>query len=319
MKTIRFAFVALILALLSACPTATPESPKASSITVSGPTSNTLKLNEATAFTAIAKDASGSTILGKTFTWTSSDDKIAGVDSSGKVIAIHVGTVKISASMDGKTGASSSLKTYGLEFAVGQYTASAFPSPYSSTYYKFRKANGTTVSVDTPVSIIGPTGWNTGAAMSDQLYANDKYESRRIVTAIAVAGTYTISTDVDGEHFTASASLDLSSSLPLPTGLAVTNLTKTGLDASWNAVIGANSYTLQVLDCNGATTAAQCVDQGVTKSTVSTSASLVGLNLTGGKQYIVWLVARSIDITLEDPPTPVQYNLAGAGFDVTAP
>ena len=156
-------------------------------------------LNEATAFTAIAKDSSGNTITDKTFTWTSSDEKIATVDSSGKVTAKHFGTVKITASVDGVAGSSIMQTTFGLEFAVGQYTASAFPSPYGSAYYKFRKANGTTVSADTPASITGPTGWNAGAAKSDLLYANNKYESRRIVTAIAVAGTYTISTNVDGE------------------------------------------------------------------------------------------------------------------------
>jgi uncharacterized protein YjdB len=112
MKTIRFASVSLIFAaLLSACSTPTPDPPKVSSITVTGPSTNSLKLNEAVDFSAIAKDSSGNAITGK----TSSDEKIATVDSSGKVTGKHFGTVKITASVDSITGSSATQTTYGFE------------------------------------------------------------------------------------------------------------------------------------------------------------------------------------------------------------
>jgi Bacterial Ig-like domain (group 2) len=169
MKNVRFAFVALVLvALLTACPAATPEAPKVSSITVSGPSTNALKLNEATAFTAIAKDSSGATITGKTFTWTSSDDKIATVDSSGKVTANHFGTVKITASVDSTTGSSATQTTYGLEVTGGvrDYGDPTF-------LVRFRNADGSNAKSNPDATITGPSGWNGGQPYSRTIFFGD--------------------------------------------------------------------------------------------------------------------------------------------------
>jgi len=77
------------------------------------PTINSIEVTPATAskqvgqtqqFTAVAKDASGNTISGVTFTWSSSNTSVATVNSSGLATAVAVGTATITASAGGKSG-----------------------------------------------------------------------------------------------------------------------------------------------------------------------------------------------------------------------
>jgi alpha-tubulin suppressor-like RCC1 family protein len=63
-----------------------------------------VSLGETLQLNATARDASGNTVLGKTFTWESSDDGIAMVGSSGLVTAVANGSVTITATSDGVTG-----------------------------------------------------------------------------------------------------------------------------------------------------------------------------------------------------------------------
>ena len=54
----------LLVGLLTACPT---PAPVVSSVVMTAPSSNAIKIGAATAFTAVAKDSSGTNIAGKTF------------------------------------------------------------------------------------------------------------------------------------------------------------------------------------------------------------------------------------------------------------
>ena len=56
------------------------------------------------AFEAVAKDAQGHPISGKTFTWASLNPSVATITSSGVATAVASGQVTISATADGKTG-----------------------------------------------------------------------------------------------------------------------------------------------------------------------------------------------------------------------
>jgi YVTN family beta-propeller protein len=69
------------------------------------PASATLgSLGETVQLTASARDASGNTTSGKTFTWSSSDESLAMVSSSGEVTALANGSVTITATTDGVNG-----------------------------------------------------------------------------------------------------------------------------------------------------------------------------------------------------------------------
>jgi CubicO group peptidase (beta-lactamase class C family) len=98
----------LVLALcgsLVACsdgPTTPPVAQTVASVQVSGPTS--LQLGESVTLTATARDASGNIVTGRTFTWSSSDDQRASVNSAGRVTAHATGDVTITAEVDGRSG-----------------------------------------------------------------------------------------------------------------------------------------------------------------------------------------------------------------------
>jgi hypothetical protein len=84
-----------------------PSGTTVASVSVS-PASHTLTAIGATRqLTAVAQDAEGSTITGKTFVWVSGDTTVATVSSTGMVTAVANGSTDISASVDGKTGSAS--------------------------------------------------------------------------------------------------------------------------------------------------------------------------------------------------------------------
>ncbi|GIW33092.1 Ig-like domain-containing protein [Meiothermus sp.] len=95
-----------------------PPPPAIETIEVS-PTTATKQVGHTQQFTAVAKDAGGNTISGVTFTWTSSDDGVATVNSSGLATAVAVGTATITASAGGKSGTATFTVNPVPTFAVG--------------------------------------------------------------------------------------------------------------------------------------------------------------------------------------------------------
>lgn len=67
-----------------------------STITLS-PTSSTIAIGATQQFTATAKNASGTTVSGVTYTWKSSDTNVATVDANGLATGVAAGTTEISA------------------------------------------------------------------------------------------------------------------------------------------------------------------------------------------------------------------------------
>ena len=135
-KRILIGLIALA-AILTACPSPPPV---LSSVTVTAPSSNTLKINEAVQFSAVAKDDSNAVMTGKTFTWVSSDPNVASVDADGKVTAKRFGTVKITASIEGKSGESATQTTYGLEAIGGTRTSFGSTTVQVAFLARFRKS-----------------------------------------------------------------------------------------------------------------------------------------------------------------------------------
>ena len=93
---------------LSACgtdeSTGLPQQPAVVSVVVT-PSGATLKsIGETLQLSASARDATGTTISGKTFTWSSSDENSVTVSSSGLVTAVAVGSAIVTATSDGVDG-----------------------------------------------------------------------------------------------------------------------------------------------------------------------------------------------------------------------
>ncbi len=69
------------------------------------PASDTLaSFGDTVTYHATVKDASGNTLTGRTVTWTTSNDTVATVSSSGLVTAVHAGTDTITATSEGQKG-----------------------------------------------------------------------------------------------------------------------------------------------------------------------------------------------------------------------
>ena len=68
------------------------------------PTPDTLVPQQAVQLTAKTLDASGNTLTGRTVVWDGSDDNIALVSSTGRVVGEAAGTMTVTATSEGKTG-----------------------------------------------------------------------------------------------------------------------------------------------------------------------------------------------------------------------
>ena len=94
-------------ATLAACGGATtgPTVPAVASVEVTPAADTILALGQTQQLSAVAKDAAGDPIPGKTFTWRSSAPGIASVDTaSGLVTGVANGAASIAATVDGKSG-----------------------------------------------------------------------------------------------------------------------------------------------------------------------------------------------------------------------
>ena len=98
-----------------ACGSGTPTGngpPAVASVVVTPENPTLVSLGETVQLTASARDASGNTISGKTFTWSSSDVSIVTVNASGLVTAVANGTTSVKATTDGIPGSASATVAY---------------------------------------------------------------------------------------------------------------------------------------------------------------------------------------------------------------
>ncbi|HET7370963.1 MAG TPA: Ig-like domain-containing protein [Gammaproteobacteria bacterium] len=77
------------------------------------PASATIGVGDTQQFNAVAKDSSGATVSGVTFTWKSSDASVASVDSEGVATGKASGSVQITASANGVTSGAATLEVAG--------------------------------------------------------------------------------------------------------------------------------------------------------------------------------------------------------------
>ncbi len=98
--------VALIVAIVdgaSGSSTVTVSAPAIASISISG-ANQPLVVGGSVQFTATPRDAAGNALANRIVTWSSSDESIAFVSSSGLVIGVSVGNVTITATAGGISG-----------------------------------------------------------------------------------------------------------------------------------------------------------------------------------------------------------------------
>jgi hypothetical protein len=295
------AFVGLSLAF-TACPT-TP-APVLSSVTVTAPSSNALKINEAVQFSAVAKDSGSSEIAGKVFTWLSSDPNVASVDSNGMVTAKRFGTVKIMASVEGKSGESASQITFGLEVIGGMASNGAG----TAFLIRFRNSDDTGAKANMNMTVTGPATWNSGKPYTRNGFYIDKWSWFQTnwfgPAVIPVSGNYMASATVNSQTYTSIFALDTAQSLPDITGLAISSASTSSVTGSWDAVANAKSYMVEIWnDTDGRT-------DSPSKFVTSTNAMISGLSLDPAKTYYFQVHALSTDVTAPlTTPINTQHNV----------
>ena len=78
--------------------------PAVASVVITPSTATLVSLGETVQLSASARDASGNAISGKTFSWSSSDEEVATVASTGLATAVCDGAATITATTDGVSG-----------------------------------------------------------------------------------------------------------------------------------------------------------------------------------------------------------------------
>jgi Bacterial Ig-like domain (group 2) len=304
---INTALSSMFAALVMACGGGGTTTPTVSSVLVSGPTAATLKINEGTAFTAIAKDSSGAAVIGKAFTWTSSDTNIATVDTGGIVTAKRIGTVKISAITESINGESAVQTTYGLEMAGGVFKNLSLTG--TSFIGKFRLADGSAPQV--VINVSGPDGWNSGGSPVNLTLSPTTWGIGHFWdgTIGAIAGTYQATTTVNASNYATTFEINPGNNIALATGITVSNATKTQADVSWTAPTGASGYVATIWLDNPSPTADTIVP-GANTRTVNTSLQFRGITLDPAKQYYVIVKATNAAWSPDNPPIPSQFNLS---------
>jgi trimeric autotransporter adhesin len=95
--------IAVILAIIdnvAASAVVTVAPPAVASITLA-PAEPSLSVGSAVQLTATLRDAEGTALSGRTITWSSADESIAFVSSTGQVVGFKLGTVRITATSEG--------------------------------------------------------------------------------------------------------------------------------------------------------------------------------------------------------------------------
>ena len=152
-----------------------PPAPTVASVVVTPSTATLVSLGETVQLNASAQDASGNSISGKTFTWSSSDESVATVNASGLVLAIANGATTITATTDGVQDSASltvaqeasqivvtpfaaRLVTIGLtiQLAASASDARGNPTPPQPLTWSSSDQNVATVSATGLVSAVAP-------------------------------------------------------------------------------------------------------------------------------------------------------------------
>ncbi len=297
-----------ILMLLSAC-SSTP--PAVSQVLVSsGVANDSFKVGETPILSALAKDSGGNTLSGKTFVWASSNPNIATVDAAGKLTPKQVGSIKISAIVDGIKG-EKTITIYGLDVIGGMGKFNDVPAnAYLNLAVRLVLPGGIATPAGT-LSITGPTGFNTNQPFAYAYTADVQNGLLSTNTVTPVSGTYQASTTAGGQTYQTSFSVDTSNLLPYPTGIQTTAKSVSSVSASWTAVTGAVSYLVGVRNTGTSTTTLSKNTSTTTTTTVSS------LTLDPTKTYRLFVQASNLQ-NLEQA-LPTQFNNAYNFVDFTLP
>jgi uncharacterized protein YjdB/alpha-tubulin suppressor-like RCC1 family protein len=186
--------------------TAVPVVPVAS-VTVS-PASSTINVGTTVQLAATTKDANGNVLTGRVVTWTSSDNALATVSSSGLVTGVAAGgPVTITATSEGQSGTAAVTVTAVPVVPVASVTV----SPASSTINVGTTVQLTATTKDANGNVL--TGrvitWSTSNSSLATVSATG------VVTGVAAGGPVTITATSEGQGGTAAVTVTAVPAVPV--------------------------------------------------------------------------------------------------------
>jgi hypothetical protein len=197
-------FLVLLVGILEACggdgdgPTDPPPPEPVASVTVD-PASASVQAGSTMQLTASTKDANGRTLTGLTIGWTSSDESIATVSSTGLVMGVAPGgPVTITASSDGVIGTATATVVAGPNNALscGDLVSATISSGAEVDVYAFSGQSGDRVALT--LAETGGTFVFGGARPVVTLIAPDRSTvlsfgaNAQQMIALPMSGTYTL-------------------------------------------------------------------------------------------------------------------------------
>jgi uncharacterized protein YjdB len=194
------------------------------------PGTSDLTIGQSTTLAAVAKDAKGNVLTGRTVVWTSGAPTVATVSSTGVVTAVGAGSAVVFATIEGKIGSATVNVRQLAVTSVSVAPSSSNIAVNASVQLSATVMSGSTVLTD---RVVGWTSSNDAIAI---------VSSTGRVTGLK-AGAVTITATSEGVSGSAFVAVGISSVVvtPNPTSVVVggtRQLTATARDAANNAVQG---------------------------------------------------------------------------------
>ncbi|HSM05368.1 MAG TPA: Ig-like domain-containing protein [Longimicrobiales bacterium] len=253
------------------------------SVTVE-PSSREILVGETVGLTAVARDANGSVLLGRTTTWSSGNTGIARVSTAGVVTGVALGDVEITATVE-NISATATISVV----EPGVATVTIAPPEAELVVGQTRAFTATAQDADGNVLEGRTVTWSSSNTSAATISAAG------VVTAVA-PGSSTIEAVVDGVSATAAVTV-------IPVAVASVTVTPSAA----NVVIGATqALTATARDASGNVLTGRTVtwsSLNTSVATVSTSGVVTGVALgTATIQALVDGVAGTSAITVVEVP-----------------
>ena len=266
------------------------------------PASGSINQGQTVQLTATAIDNSGQNIPGKVATWTSSNDAVASISSTGRVTGISPGQVTLTATIDGVVGTAT--------LAVAQTpVASVTVTPNALTLAPGQSVGLTVALADaqgSPLPVSGRTiSWSTSSASVATVNSAGNITAIGPGTAVVTASTEGVSgTSTITVTSTPVATVTLSPASAALNQGQTQAVTATARDASGNVLTGRLvswiSSNVAVATVNTGTTASANIISSVGTGTATISATI------GAVQGVSTVTVTSVPIaSLSVTPTPV--------------
>jgi DNA-binding beta-propeller fold protein YncE len=273
------------------------------SVAVTPPSATLDALSAAQPFAAQAFDVSGNPVSGATFTWATTDTLVASVDNAGLATALANGTVTISATADGVTGAAS--------LTVAQAMASVTVSPQSATLHSLNDTEQLTAhAVDRLGNSLVPQPTFTWSATNTLVARVNQGGlatslANGLTRIVAMSGGVADTADLTVQQVVASVVVTPDPVLLTAAGETV-QLTAEARDSGGSAVSGAtfmwssSNPLAGTVDATGLVTAAA-------NGTTDISAAMAGVQ--GVARVTVNLLGAATRLVfVKQPPSPVFFD-----------